>query len=478
MSNFDDVRSHAITLDTKGLSALREEVNALPLEVQRAMIEPWFDWNNQARKTQLEPNGKWRTWVVNGGRGSGKTRTGSETFQAWAENGEFKRGAMIGRTGSEVRDTMVEGEAGILAVAPPWAAPTYYPGKGRLVWHSLRDKLGFEPQAKLFSADKPAQLRGPHIARAWADEVATWRYPESWSNLQYMLRAPKNPRAIVTTTPAPTLLIKKLYARDSTVMTTSSTFENAANLADEALQEYLDEYAGTEEGRQELFGELLEEAEGALWQRAWIEENRLTERNEDGELMIPDLDMLVVAVDPAVTSHKSSDETGIVLVGRNMQPDPDDADRMKPHYYICDDASGRLKPAVWAKAAIAMRQEFDADYILGEVNNGGDLVEHTIATVDDAELFKAVHASRGKKPRATPVSSAAQQGRVHHVGQFDRLEDELCTWIPGSDSPSRLDAMVWGVIECTPKGRRPVKGIKLDPGRLAKSSHFRGPKSV
>ncbi len=295
-----------------------------------------------------------------------------------------------------------------------------------------------------------------------------------------MLRSAKTPRprAIVTTTPTPTQLIRRLYARDSTVITGGSTFENAANIADEAMQEFLDDFAGTEEGRQELCAEIREEAEGALWQRAWIDDNRLTERDEDGLLIIPDLDALVIAVDPAVTSKKTSDETGIVAVGMNWMHDVDDNDRLKPHYYIIDDDSGRWKPNVWAQKAIAMRQEYEADYILGETNNGGELVQYTVETVDEDEalLFKSVTASRGKKPRASPVSAAAAQGRVHHIGEFDELEDELCQWIPGSDSPSRLDAMVWGVIELTPKRRKKPRtaGIKLDPAALTRTSHFRG----
>lgn len=413
--------------------------------------------------------------MVNAGRGWGKTRTGSETFQHWAETGQFKFGALVGRTGDEVRDTMVEGEAGILAIAPPWAKPTYYSGKKRLVWHSLTEKLGFTPQAKLFSAEKPAQLRGPHVSRAWADELATWQYTESWSNLQFMLRAPKSPRAVVTTTPAPTQFIKDLYALDSTIVTGGNTFENP-HLDDEALQIFVDLYAGTEMGRQELYAELLEEAEGALWQRSWIEENRVTERNEDGELVIPELDGMVVAVDPAVSTGPKSSETAIIVVGRSMQLEEDG--RLRPHYYICDDYSGRMKPDKWATAAIDARQWYDADYIVGETNNGGDLVEYTVSTIDDSELFKEVKASRGKRPRAEPVAAAAAQGRIHHVGQFTELEDQLCNWIPGKgDSPDRLDAMVWGVIQLTPKVRkRPTSNVRI--GEMAKSSYFRGSQSI
>ena len=452
----------------------------LPLERQRALLAEFYDWRRWARPGQLEPTAPYRTWVINAGRGYGKTRTGAETFQLWAENGEFHRGALVGRTGGEVRDDMVEGEAGILAVAAPWARPTYYPGKKRLVWHTLREKLGFEPQAKLFSADTPDALRGPHISRAWADELSSWRYADdAWANLQYMLRAPEKPRAIVTTTPKPILLIKKLYARSSTIITGGSTYENAANLADEALQEFLDEYQGTESGRQELMAELLEEAEGALWHRSWIDEHRLTERNEEGQLIIPELDGLVIAVDPAVTAKATSSETGIIAVGRAMQLN-EDGDRLVPHYYVIDDASGRHKPHQWAEAAIDLRQYYEADYIVGETNNGGDLVEYTVSTIDDTELFKQVKAARGKRPRAEPVAAAAAQGRLHFVGEFDELEDQLCNWIPGQgDSPDRLDAMVWGVIQLTPKGkRRPKKGIKFAPDNLGKASYFRGSQSV
>ncbi len=466
-----------LDLEPDQIPGFVQSMSDLPREALGNLLAPWYDWKEWARPEQLEPEGDWRTWVVSAGRGFGKTRTGAETFQNWAQTGQMKRGAIVGRTAGDARDVMIEGAAGILAIAPPWARPTYYPSKRRLVWHSLRDVVGFEPMATIFSADKPDLLRGPEHDRAWADELAAWRHFSAWSNLQFGLRQGDRPRTVVTTTPKPTALIKKLYARASTVITGGSTFDNRANLADEAVEEWLDEYAHTELGKQELFAMLLTEAEGALWQRAWLDDARIIERNAEGAFVLPEFDAMVVAVDPAVSAKSTSSETGIVVVGRKLQIEDDGSERN--HYYVVDDVSGRMKPDKWAKAAIDARQWYEADYIVGETNNGGDLVGYTVETVDPEELFKEVKASQGKRPRAHPVAAAAAQGRLHMVGQFEELEDQLCTWIPGNDSPDRLDAMVWGVIELTPKKTRKMQtDVDLGLSSLTKPSYFRGERSV
>ncbi len=437
-----------------------------------AGVSIWREW---ARPEQLEPEEPFRVWAINGGRGSGKTRSGSEFVQENVVEGRARRVALVGRTVADVRDVMVEGPSGILKIAPPWARPVYYPSKRRLVWHCLGPVLGYVPEAFCYSADKPDQLRGPEHDLAWADELAAWRHFAAWINLQLGLRQGENPRTIVTTTPRPLVALKKLYAKESTIVTGSTTYENAANLADSFLTDLVLEYHGTSIGRQELLAEMLEEAEGSLWERAWIDDNRVDERDSDGRLIIPELDGVVVAVDPAVTAKATSDETGIIVCGRGKLNDGEDgAERV--HYYVIDDASGRLKPSQWATRAVDLRQWYEADYIVGEVNNGGDLVEFTIQTIDDTELFKEVRASRGKVPRAGPVAAAASQGRVHHVGPFDELEDQLCNWVAGAtpEHPNdRLDAMVWGITQLMPKSRRrPVTG-GLALGGLQKQSYFR-----
>ena len=478
---FDDVAALVDHLEAGDISRLLESLKSTPEQAQQAMLAPFYDWKNWARPAQLEPKGNWRTWVLNAGRGYGKTRTGASTVQKNVVAGQAKRVALVSQTASDVRDVMVEGPSGILAVAAPWDRPAYYPSKRKLVWHCLKDRLGYEPVAFTYTAEKPDKLRGPEHDFAWADELASWRYHEAWSNLQFGLRQGDHPRCIVTTTPKPSILIKKLYARASTVITGGSTYENAANLADSALEEFLLEYHGTNLGRQELLAELLEEAEGALWLRKWIDRDRLSERDEDGHLIIPDLDGLVVAVDPAMTAKPGSDETGIVVVGveNRVEISPvTQKERVRQHFYIVDDGSGRHRPDEWASEAIDLRQHYDADYIVGEVNNGGDLVEFTVQTVDETELFKSVTASKGKRIRAHPVAAAAKQGRVHHVGELDELEDQLCNWEPGAkpETPNdRLDAMVWGVTELmTQSARKPrVQGVSLGQD-MGKASHFRG----
>jgi phage terminase large subunit-like protein len=478
---FDDISAQLDELRPEDVGALIASLKTTPEHAQRAILAPFYDWQNWARPAQLEPKGNWRTWVLNAGRGYGKTRTGASTVQKNVVEGKARRVALVSQTASDVRDVMVEGPSGILAVAAPWERPAYYPSKRKLVWHCLKDRLGYEPVAFTYTAEKPDKLRGPEHDFAWADELGSWRYHAAWSNLQFGLRQGDHPRCVVTTTPKPSILIKKLYSRASTVITGGSTYENAANLADSALEEFILEYHGTTLGRQELMAELLEEAEGALWLRQWIDDNRIIERDEEGHLVLPDLDALVVAIDPAVTAKKTSDETGIIVVGRESRvivSPVSGAEKVREHFYIVDDGSGRHRPDQWAEAAIELRQHYEADYILGEVNNGGDLVEFTIHAVDETELFESVTASRGKQTRAHPVAAAARQGRIHHVGELDELEDQLCNWIPGGtpEYPNdRLDAMVWGVSKLMKKATQRPRRKNLDLSQsLGKSSHFRG----
>lgn len=400
---------------------------------QRVVAEDLFDWEGKwARVPQSYPKGRWSTWIIKAGRGYGKTRTGAENVRAWAEGEAGIRIAMVARTSSDVRDTMVEGESGILAISPPWARPHYEPSKRRITWPN-------GSIATTYTADEPDLLRGPQFHKAWADEIASWRFlQESWDNLQLALRLGDDPRLIVTTTPKPLQFLRKLLADPTSIVTGGSTYENLPNLAPTFFDNVTRLYEGTTVGRQELYAELLDEAEGALWSRTEIDRNRVIET--------PDLERIVTAIDPAVSANEQSDETGIISVGRARLRSNGSAVH---HFYVLQDGSGRYGPLEWARRAISIHEQQEGDRIVGEVNNGGDMVESTLRTVDPDVPYRAVHASRGKQARAEPIAALYEQGRVHHLGAFDELEDQLCNWVPNSNmrSPDRLDAMVWGITE-------------------------------
>ncbi|HEV2162208.1 MAG TPA: terminase family protein [Stellaceae bacterium] len=386
------------------------------------------DWEFWARPNQLPPQGDWRVWLLLAGRGFGKTRSGAEFVRARVEAGLASRIALVGPTASDVRDVMIEGESGLLAVAREDCRPFYEPSKRRLTWPN-------GAMALAFSADEPERLRGPQHDLAWCDELASWRYAAAWDNLLLGLRLGADPRAVVTTTPKPTKLIHDLLASPGTVVTRGSTFDNALNLAPAFLESVVRRYRGTRLGRQELEAELLEDLPGALWSRDAIEAARAN--------AAPDLARIVVAIDPAVSSGEGADETGIVVAGLAHDG----------QIYVLDDLSGRLSPRAWALKAIAAYRKFAADRIVAEVNNGGDMVEATLRSVAGDAPFRAVRASRGKAVRAEPVASLYEQGRVHHVGGFAALEDQLCGFTAGFDraaagaSPDRLDALVWAVTD-------------------------------
>jgi phage terminase large subunit-like protein len=416
------------------LEEARDFVASLGAEERQAFAGFFYRWETWAREKQLEPKGEWRVWLVRTGRGWGKTRVGAEWIRKQVEEGKARRIALVGRTVADVRDVMVEGSSGLIAVSPPWDKPDYEPSKRRITW-----KNG--AVATCFSADKPDQLRGPEHDTAWADELASWRFPAAWDNLLLGLRRGNNPRVVVTTTPRPTRLIRDLQKENTTHVTVGSTYENSANLPAVFLEKIIKRYEGTTLGRQELYGDLLEEAAGALWRRHRLEELRVAKGPED-------LVRVVVAIDPAVTSTEESDETGIVVaatgpcrcVGGNTA---------EIHAFVLDDLSSRYTPDEWAGEAIGAYYKRKADRIIGEVNNGGDLIEFTLRTIDKHVAYEKVHASRGKRTRAEPIAALYQQGKVHHVGEFADLEDQLCNWEPnsGMNSPDRLDALVWSLTE-------------------------------
>ena len=383
-----------------------------------------YDWRFWARPEQLAPAGDWRTWLVMAGRGFGKTRTCAEYIQSKAGGGACGRIALVGRTAADVRDVMVEGESGLLAIAPPWARPRYEPSKRRLTWPN-------GAMATTYTSEKPDQLRGPQHDGAWADELAAWRYPEAWDQLMFGLRLGTDPRCVVGTTPRPTRIIKELVADSTTYVTRGSTFDNRANLAPAFINQIVKRYQGTRLGRQELYAEVLDDNPGALWRREQLESLMVTKA--------PALQRIVVAIDPAGSAQEGSDETGIVVAGRGVDG----------HLYVLDDLSLRGKPHAWAGQAVSAYHKYKADRIVAEVNNGGDMVEATIRTVDSSVPYKSVNASRGKVVRAEPVASLYEQKEAHHVGMFAELEDQLCQWepLPGAESPDRLDALVWAATE-------------------------------
>jgi phage terminase large subunit-like protein len=385
-------------------------------------------WGRQARDEQLPPtDDDWIVWLLLAGRGFGKTRTGAETVRALVEHGGIRRIALVGPTAADVRSVMVEGESGLLSVFPPWASPLYEPANHRILWEN-------GAIATCYSADEPRRLRGPQHDFAWADELAAWRYPqEAWDMLMFGLRLGDRPRVVVTTTPKPIRLIRDLAAAPTTRLTRGSTFDNADNLAASFLRSIVSKYEGTRLGRQELHAELLEQADGALWSRKAIEDARIAVEDQ------PQLPRIVVAIDPAVTTGEHADETGIVVAGIGT-------DGLA---YVVRDASGRFSPNEWATRAVNLYRLFDADRIVAETNNGGEMIELTLRTVLPTVSFKAVSASKGKQTRAEPVAALYEQGKVRHVGGFPALEDQTCNWEPGSgaSSPDRVDALVWALTE-------------------------------
>lgn len=375
-----------------------------------------------ARDKQMLPDGVWSTWMILAGRGFGKTRTGAETIRYWVETGQGKRIALVARTAADVRDVMVEGESGLLAICPPWNKPVYEPSKRRLRWPN-------GAIATTYSGDKPDQLRGPQHDKAWCDEIAAWRYPDSWDQLQFGMRLGDNPQVVVTTTPRPIKIVREILADTTTISTRGSTYENSANLAPSALARLKAKYENTRLGQQELYAVLLDDNPYALWKRADIDNART--------IKAPPLVRIVVAIDPAVTANEESDETGIVVAGIG-----DDG-----HGYILDDMTLSASPDKWASQAVSAYHKYKADRIVAETNNGGDMIEYTISTVDKTVAFRKVHASRGKHTRAEPVAALYEQGKIHHVGMFAELEDQMCQWMPGEDSPDRMDALVWALTE-------------------------------
>ncbi len=409
-----------------------------------------------ALEHQLPPAGTWRTWVIMGGRGAGKTRAGSEWVRSEVEGsrpcdpGRSRRVALVGETIDQVREVMVFGDSGILACSPPDRRPTWEASRKRLVWPN-------GAVAQVFSAHEPESLRGPQFDAAWVDELAKWKKAEdAWDMLQFGLRLGQTPRQVVTTTPRNVGVLKRILDNPSTVVTHAPTEANRAYLASSFLEEVRARYAGTRLGRQELDGVLLEDAEGAMWTMSMLEGLQVERA--------PELDRIVVAVDPPVSGNEASDSCGIVVVGARLTGSPQDWSAV-----VLEDATVQgTSPRGWAEAALAAMARHGADRLVAEVNQGGDLVETVVRQVDPLVPFRAVRASRGKAARAEPVAALYEQGRVKHVRGLGTLEEQMCQMTvrgyEGRGSPDRVDALVWAlqelILDPAMKFRRPrIRGL-------------------
>lgn len=462
--------------DPKTLDALSEADKKSLLEWLESAK---YNWELNSRENQKVPPGNWTNWLLLAGRGYGKTRVGAETVRNFVVQQGYKAVGLIGPTASDARDTMIDGKGGssLLEVSHPDEQLQYFPTKRRLSW-------GSGAQGSAFSAEEPERLRGPQHDLLWCDELAAWRYlEETWDMAMFGLRLGSQPRNIITSTPKPIGLLKELVRNAvpvsemregmtvETVITRGSTMENQDNLAPQFIETLMKKYEGTRLGRQELYAEILDDNPNALFNQDNIDSSRveresgslrsgrevtfryrLSQGAERPQKFSTVLEEVVVAVDPSMSADVTSDETGIVVMALGKDG----------HLYVLEDASGVLSPNDWASRVVRLYEKYAADCVVAEVNQGGDLVENTIRTAEKSMSsgrlnYKKVRASKGKVSRAEPVAAMVEQGRVHHVDDLPKLEDQLVTFSPGYQrSPDRLDAYVWGahhlVIQRQKKG--------------------------
>jgi phage terminase large subunit-like protein len=404
-----------------------ERWKLLPASSQAALAAR-ARWIDRARPAQITPEGlDWSTWLILAGRGWGKTRTGAEDVAWYGASRPGVRIAVIGPTYADARDTCIEGESGILGVLPREAVDTWNRSLGELI-------LANGSRYKLFSADEPDRLRGPQHHRAWCDELAAWTKPDTWDQMLFGLRLGEHPQVVVTTTPKPTPLVRRLALDARTRLTKGRTLDNAANLAPSALEQLQARYAGTRLGRQELEAEILDDVPGALWTRAMIDEALKP-------VALPAMKQIVVSIDPSGTKGDADngDSIGIVVAGKGVDG----------RAYVLADRTCKLSPNGWGRRAVEAYHEFKANMIIAERNFGGAMVEHVVRTADPYVPYEEVVASRGKAIRAEPVAALYEQGRVSHVAGMTDLEDQMCQMAGdgylGEGSPDRLDAMVWAL---------------------------------
>lgn len=404
----------------------------LQLQEQVSNRERAF-WLATARPEQVTPDGNWNIWLILAGRGWGKTRTGAEDVADYARTHPKSRIAVVAPTFGDARDVCMEGESGLLNVVGDQHIAQWNRSIGEL-------RLLNGSRIKTFSADEPDRLRGPQHHRAWADELAAWRYPEAFDQLVFGLRLGKHPRIVATTTPRPTKVIRELLERADVHTVRGSTFDNAANLSPAALDQLEARYGGTLLGRQELYGEVLTETPGAMWTQKEIEDHRVASA--------PEMAQIVIGVDPAGSS--ASGTVGIVAVGasQDFKPHPRTGQPSR-HLYVLEDESLSGPPERWASTAVNLYHRLKADKIVAEPNYGGEMVAAVLRQVDPTVPIRMVHSSRGKRLRAEPIAALSAQGLFHLVGAYPRLEDEMTGWVEGATpwSPDRLDAMVFAATE-------------------------------
>jgi phage terminase large subunit-like protein len=410
------------------------ELLEMPLPFLRGLLASVSTWRDYARPEQLPPDGEWRAWYVRGGRGSGKTWTGGNTLAEMAllTPGEY---GVVAPTDSAVRDVCIEGPSGLIHALGTNLAEIKR-GASRLVtsYNQSSAILRLRNGSVIYAdgADDGAPtIQGKNLRGLWADEVGLWRkWQQAWEeSIRYAVRL-SPARIVATGTPKrghP--LVKSLMADGAVHKTLLRTSDNAANLDPRLLAELYAKYGGTTLGRQELEGEILDDVPGALWHRGLIEMLRVS--------VAPELTRIVVAIDPSATSTESADEAGVVVAGVDALGEG----------YILDDLSARTSPSLWAAAAVSAYHTRKADRIVAEVNNGGEMVEALLRVTAPSVSYKAVTATHGKTTRAEPIAALYEQGRVHHVGAFEALEDQMCSWVPGEKSPDRMDALVWALTD-------------------------------
>ncbi len=426
--------SKGLTFLAKEKRSARERLSAILDQGERNEFN--YHWNLMARPSQLAPTGDWRVWMIMAGRGFGKTRSGTEWVRQIAEDNPNARIALVAASLAEARSIMVEGESGIIACSPPDRIPVFEPSLKRL-------RFPNGAIANLYSAGEPEGLRGPEHSHAWCDEIGKWplsaqRATRCWDNLLMGLRVGSDPRIVATTTPRTVPLVERLLGQEadgSVAVTRGSTYENVGNLPVRFFEAVTQEFQGTQLGRQEIAGEFLRDVEGALWSRSTLEAVREARTMSDKR-------RVVVAVDPPVSSH--GDECGIVVAAL-------DADGVG--HVLADCSVAQAAPAAWAKAVSAAAEEWEADRVIAEANQGGAMVESVLRAANQSLPVKLVHASRGKVARAEPIAALYEARRVVHHGAFAKLEDQMCGLMAGGEyvglgrSPDRADALVWALSE-------------------------------
>lgn len=458
-------------------AAKREKLLYRLKEAAKKMLEKKileYDWSAKARKEQLFPRGKWRVWLILAGRGFGKTRTGAEAVRHLISMG-YKNIGLVAETAQELRRVMLEGESGLLRIFPPHERPKYFPSRNLLLWKNCA-------KAMLFSSENPESLRGPQFDAVWIDELAKFRNAEEcWRQILMCLRLGQNPKIIITTTPRSIKLLKDLLSRKDVYVTRGSTFENSANLSSDFIATIAEEYGNTTFGQQELYGELLEK------ECFWSEINYCDE--------VPEMEEIIVAVDPAISNNSNSDETGIIVAGRarntttyknNQESEISDLNQAidmnnlkntfiqtKTKYYVLEDLSTKAKVQDWINVVIDAYYKYDAGRIVVEINQGGDFIKEMIFELDRAKkseneqkfrkniamshmrkekvIVEEVRATVNKGIRAQPVAILYQQGHVLHVNRFRELENQMLSFGCRKSSPDRVDALVWAITKLKEK---------------------------